>query len=146
MNPYFEQMILSASPIELVRLLYQRAIAAVRDARADLKDRQIAERCASINVAYSVLLELTGSLREDGSPELVARLKGLYGYMQGRLIDANLNQTDEPLAEVLGLLTTLAEAWNSIPEDADVSPAEPDSWDAGVAPAGDPVVRYAVSV
>ena len=38
MNPYFEQMILSASPIELVRLMYQQAIAAVADAREHLRE------------------------------------------------------------------------------------------------------------
>lgn len=58
MNPYFEQMILSASPVELIRLLYKRAISSVRDAREHLRNGQIAERCASINTAYSVLLEL----------------------------------------------------------------------------------------
>jgi flagellar protein FliS len=116
MNPYFEQMILSASPVELIRLLYQRAIASVRDAREHLKHGRIAERCASINVAYAVLLELTGSLRDSDAPELTANLKALYVYTQGRLIDANLKQQDEPLAEALGLLTTLAEAWNAVPD------------------------------
>jgi flagellar protein FliS len=116
MNPYFEQMILSASPVELIRLLYQRAISSVRDAREHLRHGRIAERCASINVAYTVLLELTGSLREADAPELAANLKDLYGYMQRRLIEANLKQQDDPLAEVLGLLITLAEAWNVIPE------------------------------
>jgi flagellar protein FliS len=116
MNSYFEQMILSASPVELIRLLYQRAIASVRDARGHLRNRKIAERTASINMVYAVLLELTGSLQENNAPELAARLKGLYGYMQARLIEANANQDDKPLAEVERLLTTLAEAWRAVPD------------------------------
>src|SRR5258708_3920004 len=102
MNPYLEQMILSASPVELVRILYQRAITSVRDAREHLRSRLIAERCTSINATYAVLLELTGSLRDVPASDLTERLKGLYGYMQGRLIEANTNQADQPLAEVLG--------------------------------------------
>jgi flagellar protein FliS len=116
MNPYFEQMILSASPVELIRLLYQRAISSVRDAREHLRHGRITERCASINVAYAVLLELTGSLRDADAPELTANLKALYAYSQSRLIEANTNQRDEPLAEVLGLLTTLGEAWKAVPD------------------------------
>jgi flagellin-specific chaperone FliS len=33
--------------------------------------------------------------------------------MQRRLVEANLKQQDQPLAEVLGLLTVLAEPWNN---------------------------------
>jgi flagellar protein FliS len=116
MNPYFEQMVLSASPVELVRLLYQRAIGAVREAREHLKHGRIQERCNSVNIAYSVLTELASSLRADDAPELSANLNALYSYMQGRLVEANGQQLDGPLLEVLGLLNTLAEAWQSIPD------------------------------
>jgi hypothetical protein len=34
--------------------------------------------------------------------------------MHRRLIEANMRQTDEPLADVLGLLTTLAEGWEGV--------------------------------
>jgi flagellar protein FliS len=128
MNPYLEQMILSASPVELIRLLYRRALASVRDARGHLKEGRIAERCASINMAYAVLLELTGSLSEDSAPELTARLKGLYVYMQQRLVEANSNQTDAPLTEVLTLLTTLSEAWDAVSEAPVSEPAAPSPW------------------
>ena len=42
---------------------------------------------------------------------MAGRLRDLYCYMQRRLIAANFEQKDEPLAEVLGLMTTLSEAW-----------------------------------
>jgi len=111
MNQYFEQMVLSASPVELIRLLYQKAIASTRNAREHLRGGRIPERCSAINNAYLVLGELTRSLKEEAAPELAKRLGALYAYMQGRLIEANLKQQDEPLAEVLGLLITLAEPW-----------------------------------
>ena len=38
----------------------------------------------------------------------------LYDYMLGRLTEANIQQSDAPLAEVLGLLCTLAEAWEGL--------------------------------
>jgi flagellar protein FliS len=111
MNQYFEQMVLSASPVELIRLLYQKAIASTRNAREHLRCGRIPERCSAINNAYLVLGELTRSLKEEAAPELAKRLGALYVYMQGRLIEANQKQQDEPLAEVLGLLVTLAEPW-----------------------------------
>ena len=118
MNPYFEQMIMSASPVELIRLLYQRAISSVREAREHLAGRRIMERAGAINKAYLVLVELSVSLNAEEAPELSARLAALYAYMQKRLLDANLKQQDQPLAEVLGLLMTLSEAWSAIPDSA----------------------------
>jgi flagellar secretion chaperone FliS len=131
MNQYFEQMVLSASPVELIRLLYQKAISSTRNAREHLRCRRIAERCSAINNAYLVLGELTASLRDEESPELAKRLRALYIYMQGRLIEANLKQQDEPLADVLGLLITLADAWEA--------PKEPqNNWTSANRPADVP--------
>jgi flagellar protein FliS len=125
MNPYFEQMILSASPIELVRLMYQRAIACVADARDHLKAGRIRERSQAINRTYAILTELLTSLDADKAPELAANLRGLYCYMQQRLIDANFQQKDEPLAETGRLLSTLADAWMEVPPELSGSRTAP---------------------
>lgn len=141
MNQYFEQMIMSASPIELIRLLYQKAISSVREAREHLAARRIIERAGAINKAYLVLAELNQSLRADEAPELAARLSGLYAYMQRRLLEANLKQKDEPLAEVLGLLMTLAEAWDAI-KDSPAEEYKPHPWAGALT---EEPVRIAVS-
>jgi flagellar protein FliS len=114
MNPYFEQTILNADPIELVRVMYQRAISLVREARAHLKHESIAKRSAAIARVYAVLAELLAALRPELAPELSRRLQSLYLYMQQRLLDANMQQADRPLEEVLGLLITLEGAWSGV--------------------------------
>jgi len=116
MNPYFEQVILSASPVELVRLMYQKAIASVTDARDHLKAGRIRERSQAINKAYAILAELLISLDAKQAAELATNLKRLYCYMQERLIEANFTQKDGPLAETVRLLSTLADAWQFVPE------------------------------
>jgi flagellar protein FliS len=114
MNPFFEQTILNAEPIELSVIIFQHAISCVREAREHLRQKKIAERSAAIGRAYAALGELLGSLSPQAEPTLSNRLGGLYSYMQQRLLDANLQQVDQPLAEVLGLLNTLAEAWSGV--------------------------------
>jgi flagellar protein FliS len=112
MNPYFEQMILSASPVGLVNLLYQGAIASVSDAREHLRAGRIAERAQAIAKSYAILAELMASLDSEKAPVLAGNLHRLYAYMQGRVVEANLQQTDAPLAETLRLLITLADSWS----------------------------------
>lgn len=117
MNPYFEQMILSASPVELVRLMYQRAIASVADAREHLRAGRIRERTQAVKKAYAILTELLISLDASKAPELAANLRRLYCYMQERLVEANLTQKEGPLEETGRLLATLADAWREVPQD-----------------------------
>ena len=50
----------------------------------------------------------------EAGGDLAKRLQALYGYSLVRLMDANLHQTDGPLSEVLGLLSTLSEGWQAI--------------------------------
>lgn len=114
MNPYLEQTILNADPIELIAMVYQRATFCVREAREHLRHKRIAKRSEAIMGAYAALAELLASLRPEMAPELAERLRNLYFYMQQRLLDANARQIDQPLAEVLRLLTTLTEAWSGV--------------------------------
>ena len=113
-DAYLETRVLSADPLELVRMLYQAATSAVQDARRQLAAGEIAARSRSITKAWEVLFELTSALDGERGGELAGRLAQLYTYMQSRLIEANTRQEDAPLAEVLGLLVTIAEGWEAL--------------------------------
>lgn len=110
-HAYFESNILTADPMELVRLMYQGAIAEVRNARAHLASGDIRARGKAIAKACAILTELTVALDRKSGGEYAERLAELYGYMMRRLSEANFQQSDELLAEVLALLTTLLEGW-----------------------------------
>jgi len=125
-DAYLESRVLSAGPIELVRLLYQTATGAVRDARRHLEEGAVIERSRAISKASAVVLELTAALDFERGGEIAQRLAQLYDYMLRRLTEANFKQTDAPLAEVLGLLTTLAEGWAAIQQEPQSAVAEPD--------------------
>ena len=113
-NAYLESRILSADPIELVNLLYQGCTAALREARQHLASGEIAARSRSITKACEILIELAASLDHERGGEISQRLGQLYNYMLRRLSEANCQQSDAPLAEVLGLLCTLAEGWEGL--------------------------------
>ena len=129
-DAYLESRILAADPLELVRILYRTAIDRTRQAREHMEAGDIPARAKAISVASQALSELSASLDHEAGGELSRRLAQLYDYMQWRLVDANFHQTVGPLTEVLGLLTTLSEAWQNIqvgPRPA-ASPAGPAPW------------------
>jgi flagellar protein FliS len=118
-DAYLESRVLTADPLELVNLLYQGCMQAVREARVHLAEGRILERSREINKACQIVIELATSLDHERGGEISQRLALLYDYMQRRLLEANMQQIDAPLADVLGLLSTLAEAWAQIRTSAD---------------------------
>jgi flagellar secretion chaperone FliS len=137
-DAYLESRVLSAGPVELVRLLYGAATASVRDARRYLEAGDVASRSRAITKAGNVLLELTASLDFERGGDIAQRLASLYCYMLRRLTEANFQQADAPLGEVLGLLATLSEGWEGIrdpqnePEAAPCVP--PSAFQSGASP------------
>lgn len=127
-DAYLESRICSAEPLELISLLYGACLDSVKEARRHLAAGVIAERSRAITKACEVLMELTNSLDHHRGGEIADRLARLYEYMMQRLLDANLEQVDAPLAEVLGLLTTLSEGFAGLvrqEQQAPVSDAQP---------------------
>jgi flagellar protein FliS len=111
---YLEERILSADPVELVSMLYQAAITAVAEARRHMAEGQILARARSVSKTCDILTELNTSLDFARGGEMSLRLSQLYGYMHRRLVEANLRQSDEALAEVSRLLNTLMEGWSTV--------------------------------
>jgi len=135
-DAYLESRVLSADPLELVNLLYQTGIQAVRDARERLAAGDIAGRSHAINKACEILIELNTSLDRQRGGEIALRLAQLYDYMLTQLMTANMQQSDPPLADVLGLLSTLAEGWQGVRLSSPI--ATPDAspvWPGDSAPA-----------
>ena len=127
-DAYLESRILSANPLDLIRLLYQASIAEVREARRYLAEGDIASRCRCISKAHCILSELALCLDHERGGELSHRLARLYDYMQRRMLEANAGQQDAPLREVLGLLSTLSEAWEGISDPVAPVAELPDPW------------------
>ena len=115
---YLEARVLSATPVELVRMLYGAALDSVSEARRHLAAGQIAARSREISRAVAIVAELSSSLDRAAGGSLAQNLAELYDYLQRRLIEANIRQSDDPLAEAIGLLMTLSEAWAQVPEPA----------------------------
>jgi flagellar protein FliS len=110
---YLESRVLSADPLELIRVLYQHGVESVQAARRHLAAGDIAARSRAIGHAIGAISELDGALDHVNGGTISRRLAELYQYIRLRLTEANMRQMDDPLAEAESLLTTLAEAWES---------------------------------
>jgi flagellar protein FliS len=111
---YLESRILSASPLELINILYEHATIEIQEARQSLARGDVAARSRSISKAIAIIGELRSSLDHEAGGEIASNLGRLYRYMCVRLTAGNLNQSDAPLAEVERLLGSVGIAWRAI--------------------------------
>jgi flagellar protein FliS len=116
MTAYLENRVLSASPLELVNILYEHAILEVEQARESLARRDVGARSKSILKAIAIIGQLQASLDHAAGGEIAANLGKLYKYMIERLTIGNVQQSDGPLGEVARLLASLGEGWREIAE------------------------------
>ena len=140
----------SGDPHQLVLMLYDGAIEALRMAFGHMKAGRVAEKGQCIGKAIRIIDEgLRISLDKSAGGELALRLSNLYEYMTMRLLQANLRNDASGLVEVAKLLGELREAWSQIkvaaPESgpgagrpaSPTAPASP-AQAADAAPTGEP--------
>ena len=113
-SAYAQNEVLNASPERLVQLLYELAIQSVLHARECNRRKDIAGRVRHINKAFAALVELSDGLDFDAGGEIAINYARIYDYCQRKLTEANLRQSDAPLAEVQTLLADLQEAWQVV--------------------------------
>ncbi len=113
---YQTQSILTASPGQLVLLMYDGALRFMNQARAAFAlPEDNLSRIQSINTALlraqAVIAELRANLDLKAGGELAVNLDRLYDYHLRRLQEANLRKDEAPLAEVERLVRSLREGW-----------------------------------
>lgn len=116
-NPYtnyLESQILSASPVQLVSILFRAAIDSLETARVHLSAGDIRARTVATNRATNVIVELTQSLDLAKGGELAANLMELYDYILRRVQEGNTKADDASYVEAIRLLSTVLEGWQAI--------------------------------
>ena len=111
LTAYVHGALETQDPVDLVCLLYGKAIEKLKAAREHLERGEIAERARAIGHASQVVLELQGSLDGERGGPLAVELARLYDYIQERLVEANARQQREPIDECLRLLETVYLGW-----------------------------------
>ena len=108
----------AASPHRLVSMLLTGIIENISMARVALANGEIAARGQHIGRAISIIDNLRASLDIESGGELSLNLGSIYDYGETRLLQANIQSSDEMLEEVSGLFRQILEGWEMIPESA----------------------------
>jgi len=109
----------TASPGELIGLLYDALVRNLTRAETGLQAQDIEQSHQALLRSQDIILELIASLdvAAPGEAGSIARqMAPLYEYMYHRLLDASLQKDAAPVAEVRRLVMPVREAWRHVLE------------------------------
>lgn len=108
-NQYKNTSVQTASPEQLVIMLYDGAIKFLNQAKTAMNAGNIQDANGKIGKTQDIIAELMIALNMDY--EISHSLYSLYEYFNRRLIEANIKKDSELLDEVLNHLSELRQTW-----------------------------------
>lgn len=116
LNTYRSNAVLTASPGQLVLMLYDGALKAMAIAEQALRQpeddtRRIEVINHQLQKAQNIVAELQNGLNLEIGGECAQTLYRLYDYHLRRLFEANLKKDITIVQEIEGLVRSLRDAW-----------------------------------
>ena len=108
---YKQQSILTATPGQLVVMLYDGCLRFLGQAGHAMRDGDEAEASSRLVRAEAILDELLATLDLEQGAEIASRLQGIYVFCNRHLIEARGERDPEMIDKVAELLGELREAW-----------------------------------
>lgn len=108
---YQRQAIETATPEEILIMLYDGAIRFLLVGRKAMEEKDVAKSSRNLIKAQHILMEFMNTLDMEIGGELAVNLYRLYEYLHYRLVQANIKHDLEMVDEVLGHLRKLKSTW-----------------------------------
>ena len=118
---YQEVAVRSASPAQLVVMVYDHLLLNLRRARLAVEQGNVELRLTSLDRSRAALGELLAGLDRERGGEMAGQLNGLYAFLLGELVDIGVRPSVARLDRVIGMAAELREAFATVaagPADA----------------------------
>jgi len=111
---YQQTSVNTATPEQLVVMLYEGAIQALKKAVAAIEQNDLEQKRTSVDRTLGLIQHLQNTLDMERGGEIAADLDRLYTYMTSRIMEASTTLDAAPLREVIKLVSPLMEAWKEV--------------------------------
>jgi len=107
----------TASPHRLVQMLMEGALEKMMASKRHMEAKQIAQKGENISWTISIIDSLRSCLNVEVGGEFAENLFSLYGYMEQKLLEANLTNDPKLIDEVAQLMIQVKSGWDAIPQE-----------------------------
>ncbi|MCP4268478.1 MAG: flagellar export chaperone FliS [Candidatus Brocadiaceae bacterium] len=116
---YKKSQIETASPIDLIIMLYDRTIVLLDKATNEISEGKYEEKNTSLTKATDIVFELLTTLDNDKGGEIASSLTRLYNFVIREITAANKSLNTKELDNAKRVLSELRESWVSIKNNPD---------------------------
>ena len=110
-NQYQNNQVMTASPEQILIMLYDGAIRFVRQARLAIQEDRQANKATAIGKAVAIITEFSNTLNHEIGGEIAADLSQLYDFMVRELSAVNARNDANRLDPVEKILLDLREGF-----------------------------------
>ncbi len=104
----------SASPVQLVTMLYDKAASLLRQSVLYIARDNMKAKGEALNRVVEIFCELQAVLNREEGGVVAQNLDAMYEFMIRSVTLANLNNDPQPLEGVLRVLDELREGWKEL--------------------------------
>jgi flagellar protein FliS len=108
---YRKNAVLSASPAQLVVMLYDGALRFIEAGRIAMKAKDIKGQNDALLRAQKIVVELLSTLDREKGGEIATNLATLYTFVLDQLMEANVHDRPAALDNASKTMSELREAW-----------------------------------
>ncbi len=114
LHVYKQQKVETASPGELVMLLYTEAVRCMRESIMALNDKDYVLSNSKLIKCQDIIDELRGALNVDVAPEVATNLANVYDFAYSRLLTANVKKDASLVEDAMGVILKLRGIWEEV--------------------------------
>jgi flagellar secretion chaperone FliS len=111
---YKEQSILTATPGQLVVMLYDGCLRFLHQAALAMRDGDMASSGNRLSRAEAIIDELLTTLDLEQGGVIASRLQGIYVFCNRHLLEARTERDVEKIEKVSELMSELRESWAQV--------------------------------
>lgn len=113
-SKYLTQQVMTATPAKLVYMLYDKAIASLREATAAIEAGNVEARWRANNRATEIVTHMWSTLDMENGGEIAENLDRLFSFILTLLTEVDLQNDPEPARKAITLLEPLRDSWRDL--------------------------------
>jgi flagellar protein FliS len=120
-DQYRKAAVTSASPLQLVVMLYDGALRFMEAGKRAMELGDIFKQNDNLQRAQKIVAELTATLDLEKGGEIAQNLAALYSFVYDRLVQGNLGDNPSYIDQAIKVMSDLREGWSNL-VDKDKAP------------------------
>ncbi len=115
LETYRRQQVETASPMQLVRMMYDAMLQSTRDAKVSLEAKDYATANDRLLHAQRIVEELDHAVDEERGGDIARNLRRLYDFLLQRLTYVNITKSIPAIEDTEAVMEEMHAMWAAVP-------------------------------